>query len=173
MAARTSRFRKETRPGHRPSRPDESRRPGEKEGQPSGRRTLSAEGVFLIQAGRIVESNRFLAEKAGYAPEEIIGSLFATFFETHSMAVIESALAEDACPATVRSGFRARLVCKNGDALPVRFKALACTIEGRPAHRVVLSAAGQPSPPTEWARDWQNDFFPEEPPVRLPEHGCC
>ncbi|MFO7707097.1 MAG: PAS domain S-box protein [Desulfobacterales bacterium] len=167
-AARKSKYRKEASRGRPLFQKTETSCLEEKESLLRGLFDLSAEGVFLVQAGRIVECNRFLAEKAGYAVEEVAGSIFASFFDTESMGKVESALAPDACPAPDGAGFSARIVCKNGDAFTARFRSLPCAIGGRPASLVVLSDSGRPTPPAEAAFDWQAGFFPEEPPARLP-----
>ncbi len=173
MADRTSKFRNNPNSGCHPPHPADPRRLEEKESILRSLLALSDEGVFLIQGGRVAECNRFLAEKAGYAAEEVVGSIFASFFDTQSIGKIEPALAENACPAANRVGFRVRLICKNGDTYNVRFKSQACVIGGESAHLVVLSESGQPAPAAEWALDWQDGFFPEEFPVRIPECGCC
>lgn len=173
MAKRKSRKKPQTKPDRQPSRSSHHGRPVAPEGDLQNLLSLSAKGVFLIQGGRIVECNRFLLEKAGYAIEEVIDSIFASFFDAESIEKIESELADATCPAPERSDFSARLVCKNGDVFNVRVESQACIIGGESAHLVVLSESGQPAPAAEWALDWQDGFFPEESPTQIPEYGCC
>lgn len=173
MAKRKSRKKPQTKPDRQPSRSSHRGRPEAPEVDLQNLLSLSAEGVFLIQGSRIVVCNRFLAEKAGYAIEEVIDSIFASFFDAESIEKIESELADDTCPAPERSDFSARLVCKNGDVFKVRIKSQACIIGGESVHLVVLSESGQPAPAAECPLNWKDCFFPEESPAHITECGCC
>ncbi|MCU0602295.1 MAG: hypothetical protein MUC33_06510 [Desulfobacterales bacterium] len=133
----------------------------------------SAEGLFLIQQGSILECDRFLSEKAGYAAEEVVGSLFASFFDSQSMGRVESAMAESACPGVGPTEFNACLVCKNGDAFAVRVTSEPCRVAGKPARFVVLCDHGGPDPTAGRHLEWPEEFLPEESPGTVPECGRC
>jgi PAS domain S-box-containing protein len=127
----------------------------------------------LIKDGRVLECNRFLSEKSGYAAEEVVGSLFSSFFDTESIVRVESALSGSDSPEAGPTEFSARLVCKNGDSLEVRIKSEPCLAAGKPARLVVLRDSGGPTPAAEWSLDWPDDFFPEELPAPTPEYSRC
>lgn len=173
MAERKSKLRQEPSYGYPPSQTDGRSCLEEKERDLRGRFTRPAEGVLLVQGGRIVECNRFLAEKTGYAIEEVVGSIFASFFDAESIEKIDSELADDTCPALSPHEFSTFLICKNGAALKVRVTSRPCSIGEEPARLVLLSESDEAPPAVERGFGYHAVFFPEESPDTIPEYSRC
>ena len=52
---------------------------------------VSEEGIFIVQDGRIKECNRFLARLGGYLQDEVLDTVFVSFFDDTSIPAVESA----------------------------------------------------------------------------------
>jgi len=100
---------------------------------------VSEEGIFIVQDGRIKECNRFLARLGGYLQDEVLDTVFVSFFDDTSIPAVESACGDE-FPGTRRaSAQRVSLVCKNGQRVNVQLKVQPCVFGEKPAMLAVLS----------------------------------
>lgn len=100
---------------------------------------LSADGVFVVQEGRVRDCNAFLDVQGGYLREEVLETLFASFFHRKSMAAVESLCKRSPAQPIFASLPDLLLVSKNGRSLKVGLKAQACRFSGESAVLFVLS----------------------------------
>jgi PAS domain S-box-containing protein len=130
---------------------------------------MSSEGIFVVQKGRIRECNAFLRRLGGYRREEVLDTLFASYFNHESMAAVESiceAPAAGAEPVCVPEAF---LVRKNGERLRVCVKAQPSVFSGAPAVLVVVSEAPERSTPGPWDAIPEGHLLLEEMPPGVPD----
>jgi PAS domain S-box-containing protein len=128
---------------------------------------MSAEGIFIVQNGRVKECNRFLAARAGYAMDEIEGTCFASFFDRESIPAVEAVCGQITPEHEIMSLTKAVLVCKNGKNLEVHLKAGGCRFEGAPAVVVTLNALEGQASDDSWSADLDCFFGSEETPLTL------
>jgi PAS domain S-box-containing protein len=117
---------------------------------------VSEEGIFVVQDGRIRECNRFLARLGGYLQDEVLDTLFASFFDDTSIPAVASACG-GGFPGTPRASAQiVSLVCKNGQRVEVQLKVQPCVFGEKPAMLAVLSRVLDPVQPGESreAYDW-------------------
>jgi len=100
---------------------------------------VSEEGIFVVQEGRIKECNRFLARLAGYLQDEVLDTVFTSFFDGSSIPAVESACGGE-FPGTLRASVqKVSLVCKNGQRVAVQLKVQPFVFGEKPAMLAVLS----------------------------------
>ena len=102
---------------------------------------VSEEGIFIVQDGRIKECNRFLARLGGYLQDEVLDTVFASFFDDTSIPAVESACGVESPGTRCASAQEVSLVCKNGQRVNVQLKVQPCVFGEKPALLAVLSRA--------------------------------
>lgn len=107
--------------------------------------------MFVLQEGLIRRCNLFLSEKCGYRPDEVAESAFASFFDADTLPAVDSVARNAAAGAHPPRPTEARLVAKDGRRLSVRLTAAPCTLSGRPAVLIVLTAAPGSPRAERWA----------------------
>ena len=100
---------------------------------------VSEEGIFVVQDGRIKECNHFLARLGGYLQDEVLDTVFVSFFDGSSIPTVESACGGEFPGTRCASSQNVSLVCKNGQRVNVQLKVQACVFGEKPAILVVLS----------------------------------
>ncbi|MBI5579778.1 MAG: PAS domain-containing protein [Deltaproteobacteria bacterium] len=100
---------------------------------------VSEEGIFVVQDGRIKECNHFLARLGGYLQDEVLDTVFASFFDGNSIAAVESACGGEFPGTRCGSAQTVSLVCKNGQRVNVQLKVQPCVFSEKPAMLAVLS----------------------------------
>jgi PAS domain S-box-containing protein len=130
---------------------------------------MSSEGVFVIQNGRVKECNHFLAERSGYAMDEVEETCFASFFDRESIPAVEAACGQITLGRGTVSLPQVVLVCKDGKNLDVQLKACACRFGGKPAVLVTLNPLDSRTSDDSWEADLDGFFVSEETPLPLPQ----
>jgi PAS domain S-box-containing protein len=117
---------------------------------------VSEEGIFVVQDGRIKECNRFLARLGGYLQDEVLDTLFTSFFDDTSIPAVELACGGGIPGNRCASSQKVSLVCKNGQRVKVQLKVKPCVFGEKPAMLAVLSRVVDPTQPGESRRayDW-------------------
>jgi PAS domain S-box-containing protein len=117
---------------------------------------VSEEGIFVVQDGRIKECNRFLARLGGYLQDEVLDTVFASFFDGNSISAVESACGDEYPGTRCASVQKVSLVCKNGQRVNVQLKVQPCVFDEKPAMLAVLSRLLESTPHGESGRacDW-------------------
>jgi PAS domain S-box-containing protein len=100
---------------------------------------VSEEGIFIVQDGRIKECNRFLARLGGYLQDEVLDTVFVSFFDDTSIPAVESACGGKFSGTRCASAQKVSLVCKNGQRVNVQLKVQPCVFGEKPAMLAVLS----------------------------------
>lgn len=100
---------------------------------------VSEEGIFIVQDGRIKECNRFMARLGGYLQDEVLDTVFVSFFDDTSIPVVESACGGEFPGTRCTSVQKVSLVCKNGQRVNVQLKVQPCVFGEKPAMLAVLS----------------------------------
>jgi PAS domain S-box-containing protein len=100
---------------------------------------VSEEGIFVVQDGRIKECNRFLARLGGYLQDEVLDTVFASFFDSNSIPAVESACGGEFPGRRCASAQKVSLVCKDGRRVNVQLKVKPCVFGEKPAMLAVLS----------------------------------
>ena len=100
---------------------------------------VSEEGIFIVQDGRIKECNRFMARLGGYLQDEVLDTVFVSFFDDTSIPVVESACGGGFPGTRCTSVQKVSLVCKNGQRVNVQLKVQPCVFGEKPAMLAVLS----------------------------------
>ena len=100
---------------------------------------VSEEGIFIVQDGRIKECNRFLARLGGYLQDEVLDTVFVSFFDDTSIPAVESACGGKFPGTRCASAQKVSLVCKNGQRVNVQLKVQPCVFGEKPALLAVLS----------------------------------
>jgi len=106
----------------------------------AGGSSLSAgeEGVVVVKQGIIRKSNEAMARLSGYGHEEVVDTIFASFFHRDDIPLVESIcdpipkLTEDQKTPVVR------LIGKNGQPIPVRISVGARGKGSAPSHRIKI-----------------------------------
>jgi len=96
-------------------------------------------GIFIVQDGRIKECNRFLARLGGYLQDEVLDTVFVSFFDDTSIPAVESACGGKFSGTRCASAQKVSLVCKNGQRVNVQLKVQPCVFGEKPAMLAVLS----------------------------------
>lgn len=104
-----------------------------------GRPAVSEEGIFVIQDGRIKECNHFLARLGGYLQDEVLDTVFASFFDGNSISDVESACGGRFPGIRCAAVQNVSLLCKNGQRVDVQLKVQPCVFDEKPAMLAVLS----------------------------------
>jgi PAS domain S-box-containing protein len=100
---------------------------------------VSEEGIFIVQDGRIKECNRFMARLGGYLQDEVLDTVFVSFFDDTSIPAVESACGGEFPGTRCTSVQKVSLVCKNGQRVNVQLKVQPCVFGEKPAMLAVLS----------------------------------
>jgi hypothetical protein len=100
---------------------------------------VSEEGIFIVQDGRIKECNRFMARLGGYLQDEVLDTVFVSFFDDTSIPVVESACGGEFPGTRCTSVQKVSLVCKNRQRVNVQLKVQPCVFGEKPAMLAVLS----------------------------------
>jgi PAS domain S-box-containing protein len=100
---------------------------------------VSEEGIFLVQDGRIKKCNRFLARLGGYLQDEVLDTVFTSYFDGSSIPAVESACGGRFPGTRCASAQMVSLVCKNGRRVNVQLKVQPCVFDEKPAILAVLS----------------------------------
>jgi hypothetical protein len=100
---------------------------------------VSEEGIFIVQDGRIKECNRFLARLGGYLQDEVLDTVFGSFFDDTSIPAVESVCGGKFPGTRCASAQKVSLVCKNGQRVNVQLKVQPCVFCEKPAMLAVLS----------------------------------
>ena len=100
---------------------------------------VSEEGIFIVQEGRIKQCNRFLARLGGYLQDEVLDTVFVSFFDDTSIPAVESACGGEFPGTRCASAQKVSLVCKNGQRVNVQLKVQPCVFGEKPAMLAVLS----------------------------------
>ena len=108
---------------------------------------VSEEGIFVVQDGRVKECNHFLARLGGYLQDEVLDTLFASFFDGNSIPAVETACGSKFPGTRCTSAQKVSLVCKNGQRVNVQLKVKACIFGEKPAMLAVLSRVLQSTQP--------------------------
>lgn len=92
--------------------------------------TQNLPGTFYVinQEGNILRWNKNLEKITGYSPEEICSSTAFKFFETEDHPRIEKAITEGF--KTGKTELQAKMLTKNGTAIPFHFSATTSTLYG-------------------------------------------
>lgn len=128
---------------------------------------LSSEGIFVVQDGRVRECNGFLDVQGGYLREEVLETLFASFFHRKSMAAVESLCHRSPSRPIFASLPDLVLIRKNGRSLKVGLKAQACRFAGESAVLFILSRAPETPAQRRWDAIPDAHLLFEEEPVGL------
>ena len=117
---------------------------------------VSEEGIFVVQDGRIKECNRFLARLGGYLQDEVLDTVFVSFFDDDSIPAVESACGNKFPGTRCSSAQKVSLVCKNGQRMNVQLKVQPCVFGEKPAMLAVLSRVLDSTQPEKDGRayDW-------------------
>jgi PAS domain S-box-containing protein len=100
---------------------------------------VSEEGIFVVQDGRIKQCNHFLARLGGYLQDEVLDTVFTSFFDGNSIPAVESACGGKFPGTRCTSAQKVSLVCKNGKRVSVQLKVQPCLFGEKPAMLAVLS----------------------------------
>lgn len=100
---------------------------------------VSEEGMFIVQDGRIKECNRFLSRLGGYLRDEVLDTVFASFFDSDSIPIVESVCGAEFSGTRCSSAKRVSMVCKDGQRVKVQLKVHPCVFGEKPAMLAVLS----------------------------------
>ena len=111
----------------------------EHDGLRKGWLAVSEEGMFIVQGGRIKECNRFLSRLGGYLRDEVLDTVFASFFDSDSIPIVESACGAEFPGTRCSSAKRVSMVCKDGQRVKVQLKVHPCVFGEKPAILAVLS----------------------------------
>jgi PAS domain S-box-containing protein len=122
---------------------------------------VSEEGMFIVQDGRIKECNRFLSRLGGYLRDEVLDTVFASFFDSDCIPIVESACGAEFPGTRCSSAKRVCMVCKDGQRVKVQLKVHPCVFGEKPAILAVLSRVLDSTPHGESGRacGW---LFPSE-----------
>ena len=96
------------------------------------------EGVVVVKQGIIQKSNEAMVRLSGYGHEEVVDTIFASFFHLDDIPLVKSICdppqqcTEDQMTPVVR------LIGKNGQPIPVRISVGACGKGIVPSHRIKI-----------------------------------
>jgi PAS domain S-box-containing protein len=105
-------------------------------GEDSG--TKPEEGIVEVKRGIIQKSNAAMARLSGYRHEEVVDTIFASFFHLDDIPVVESICDLPETPDSVVQKPVVRLIGKNGKPIPVEISVGACGKDRGPAHRIKI-----------------------------------
>jgi PAS domain S-box-containing protein len=134
---------------------------------------MSSEGIFVLQQGRIRECNGYLRRRGGYRRDEVLDTLFASYFNHQSMAAVESICEAPAAgeePVCVPEAF---LVRKNGERFKVCVKARPSVFAGAPVVLVVVSEPPEHSNAGLWDAIADGHLLLEEMPPGAPDRDAA
>ena len=96
------------------------------------------EGIVVVKKGIIQKSNAAMARLSGYRHEEVIDTIFASFFHLEDIPVVESIC--DLPDESADSGQKpvVRLIGKNGKSIPVEISVGSCGKGALPTHRIKI-----------------------------------
>jgi PAS domain S-box-containing protein len=128
---------------------------------------VSEKGMFIVQDGRIKECNRFLSRMGGYPRDEVLDTVFASFFDSGSIPIVESACGAELPGTRCSTVKRVSLVCKDGQRVKVQLKVHPCVFGEKPATLAVLSRVLDSTRHGENGRAYGWLFAPEKIPLGL------
>lgn len=96
------------------------------------------EGEVIVKKGIIQKSNDGMARLSGYRHEEVIDTIFASFFHLDDIPLVES-ICDLAKVADIEEPSRVvRLIGKNGKPIPVQISVGDCGKDRFPSHRIKI-----------------------------------
>lgn len=106
------------------------------EGRNSGRTV--GDGMVVVRQGIIRQSNEAMVSLSGYRQEEVLDTVFASFFHMDDIPLVESLCGRKQDPGGTDERSVVRLIDKNGEAIPVEIS--IGTGDGRHpgGHRIVI-----------------------------------
>ena len=96
------------------------------------------EGIVVVKKGIIQKSNAAMTRLSGYRHEEVIDTIFASFFHLEDIPVVESICELPKETEDIEKKPVVRLIGKNGRSIPVEISVGACGKGIRPAHRIKI-----------------------------------
>ena len=96
------------------------------------------EGVVVVKQGIIQKSNDAMARLSGYRHEEVIDTIFASFFHLDDIPGVESICDLPGKPDSDGQNPVVRLIGKNGNSIPVEISVGSCGKGRGPAHRIKI-----------------------------------
>ena len=96
------------------------------------------EGIVVVKKGIIQKSNAAMTRLSGYRHEEVIDTIFASFFHLEDIPVVESIC--DIPDETENSDRKpvVRLIGKNGKSIRVEISVGSCQKGARLSHRIKI-----------------------------------
>lgn len=96
------------------------------------------EGVVVVKQGVVQKTDEAMARMSGYRHEEVVDTVFASFFHLEDIPLVESI-----CNVNRKSTRRddnpiVRLIDKNGAPIPVQISVGPCAKDERPANRIKI-----------------------------------
>lgn len=106
------------------------------EGNPDA--VADQEGEVVVIKGIVQKSNDGMARLSGYRREEVLDTIFASFFHSDDIPLVESI-----CEISQVTGFEdpgrvVRLIGKNGQPIPVQISVGLCDKDRSPSHRIKI-----------------------------------
>ena len=95
-------------------------------------------GEVVVKKGIIQKSNDAMARLSGYRHEEVVDTIFASFFHLDDIPLVESICDLTHVADIEETGRVVRLIGKNGKPIPVQISVGACGKDRFPSHRIKI-----------------------------------
>lgn len=96
------------------------------------------ESIVVVEKGIIQNSDAAMTRLSGYRHEEVVDTIFASFFHLEDIPVVESICNPPEAPGKTRRKPVVRLIGKDGQSIPVEISAGACRKDGKPIRRIKI-----------------------------------
>ena len=100
--------------------------------------TAPEEGIVEVKQGIIQKSNAAMARLSGYRHEEVVDTIFASFFHLDDIPVVESICELPETPEGEGQKPVVRLIGKNRKSIPVEISVGSCGRDRGPSHRIKI-----------------------------------
>jgi PAS domain S-box-containing protein len=96
------------------------------------------EGIVVVEKGIIQNSDAAMTRLSGYRHEEVVDTIFASFFHLDDIPLVESICDPPEVPGKNKKTPVVRLIGKDGTSIPVEISAGACSKNGKPIRRIKI-----------------------------------
>ena len=96
------------------------------------------EGIVVVKQGIILNSNDAMVRLSGYRHEEVVDTIFASFFHLDDIPAVESICDPKQKDASGEPQRIVRLIGKNGQPIPVQISAGPNANDQAPVHRIKI-----------------------------------
>jgi PAS domain S-box-containing protein len=96
------------------------------------------ESIVVVEKGIIQNSDAAMTRLSGYRHEEVVDTIFASFFHLDDIPVVESVCDPPEAPGNSGQKLVVRLIGKDGQSIPVQISAGACSRDGKPIRQIKI-----------------------------------